>query len=89
MQRRTSRAEDFIAKFFDQYNSRSTASRMFSTQLGYMLGNKLYYGVKRGKFSIKRIQELFREPFEEPMKAFGSYLDISERVKKVKHVARM
>ena len=89
LQRRSSAADEFIIKFFDHYNSRSAVSRMFSTQLGYMLGNKLYYAVKRGKFSIKRIQRLFRDPFDEPMKAFEAYLDISERVKKVKHVARM
>lgn len=89
LQRRSGAAEEFILKFFDQYNSRSTVSRMFSTQLGYMLGNKLYYAVKRGKFSIKRIQALFREPFDEPMKAFECYLRITDRVRKVKHVARM
>ena len=85
LQRRTSAAEEFILKFFDHYNSRSAVSRMFSTQLGYMLGNKLYYAVKRGKFSIKRIREMFTDPFEAPMKAFGSYLDVCERVKNVKH----
>jgi len=89
LQRRTAAAEEFILKFFDHYNSRSAVSRMFSTQLGYMLGNKLYYAVKRGEFSIKRIQELFTDSFAEPMRAFGSYLDVCERVKKVKHVARM
>ena len=89
LQRRNAAAAEFIRKFFDYYNSRSAVSRMFSTQLGYMLGNKLYYAVKRGKFSIKRIQDLFCDRFDEPMKAFESYLDICDRVKKVKHVARM
>ena len=89
LHRRTVEADKFMIKFFDHYNSRSAVSRMFSTQLGYMLGNKLYYAVKRGKFSIKRIQGLFHEPFDETLKAFTSYLDICERVKKVKHVARM
>lgn len=89
LQRRRAVQEEFILKFFEPYNSRSAVSRMFSTQLGYMLGNKLYYAVKRGKFAVKRIQALFQEPFDEPMKAFETYLDISERVKKVKHVARM
>ena len=89
LQRRSRAAEEFIGKFFDTYNSRASLSRMFSTQLGYMLGNKLYYAVKRGKFSIKRIQELFCEPFDKPLKAFESYLDISEKMRKVKNVARM
>jgi hypothetical protein len=89
LQRRTAAAQKFILKFFDQYHSRSAVSRMFSTQLGYMLGNKLYYAVKRGKFSTKRIQGLFRDPLDKPLKAFETYLEISERLKKVKHVARM
>jgi len=54
-----------------------------------MLGNKLYYAVKSGRFSVGRIRELFRDPFNEPKKAFNCYLEISDRVKKVKHVSRL
>jgi hypothetical protein len=89
MQRKTTDAAEFIKKFHIQYKSRSAISRMFSTQLGYMLGNKLYYAVKGGKFTIERIREFFRDPFDKPMKAFNCYLEISERVKKVKHVSRL
>jgi hypothetical protein len=89
MQRKTTEAAQFIKKFHSQYKSRSAMSRVFSTQLGYVLGNKLYYAVKRGKFSMERIRELFTEPFDKPMKAFECYLEISERVKKVKHVSRL
>jgi hypothetical protein len=89
MQRKSSEAAEFIKKFHTQYKSRSAISRVFSTQLGYMLGNKLYYAVKRGKFSMERIREFFRDPFDKPMKAFECYLEISERVKKVKHVSRL
>jgi hypothetical protein len=89
MQRRTKEPAEFIKKFRAQYKSRSAISRMFSTQLGYMSGNKLYYAVKRGKFSMQRIREMFMDPFDEPMKAFDCYLEVSERVKKVKHVSRL
>lgn len=89
LQRKTSDAAEFIDKFFLQYNSRSAASRMFSTQMGYMLGNKLYYAVKRGKFSIKRVQEYFCDPFDKPQQAFNCCLETSERLKKVKHVSRL
>jgi hypothetical protein len=89
MQRKTNEAGEFIKKFRAQYKSRSAISRMFSTQLGYMLGNKLYYAVKRGKFSMQRIREIFKDPFDKPMKAFACYLEVSERVKKVKHVSRL
>ena len=89
MQRKTNEAAEFIKKFRSQYKSRSAISRMFSTQLGYMLGNKLYYAVKRGKFSMQRIREIFQDPFDKPMKAFECYLEVCERVKKVKHVSRL
>ena len=89
MQRKTTEADEFVKKFHIQYKSRSAISRIFSTQLGYMLGEKLYYAVKRGEFSMERIREFFRDPFEQPMKAFNCYLEISDRVKKVKHVSRL
>ncbi len=89
MQRKTNEPAEFIKKFRAQYKSRSAISRMFSTQLGYMLGNKLYYAVKRGKFSMQRIREIFQDPFDKPIKAFDCYLEVSDRVKKVKHVSRL
>jgi hypothetical protein len=89
LQRKTTDPKEYVKKFHTQYKSRSAITRIFSTQLGYMLGNRLYYAVKREKFSIGRIRELFCDPFDEPMKAFECTLEISERVKKVKHVRRM
>jgi hypothetical protein len=84
LQRQTRAPEAFIKKFHAQYKSRSAASRMFSTQLGYMLGNKLYYAVKRGAFPMEKLRELFYDPFEKPMKGFTTYLEITDRIKKVK-----
>jgi len=89
LQRQTSDVTEFIKKFFLQYNSQSAVTRMFSTQLGYILGNKLYYALKKGRFSLKKAQDYFRDPFDEPTKAFDCYLEISNRVKKVKHVSRL
>jgi heme-binding uptake protein ChaN (Tiki superfamily) len=89
LQRQTSDAKEFINKFFLQYNSQSADTRMFSTQLGYILGNKLYYALKKGKFSLKRVRGYFRDPFDEPTEAFNCYLEITNRVKKVKHVSRL
>ena len=89
LQRKTADATEFINKFFLQYHSRTAVSRMFSTQLGYMLGNKLYYAVKKGKFSLSKIREYFSDPFDKPHQAFDCYLDTSIRVRKVKHVSRL
>lgn len=89
LQRKTTDPKEFIKKFHEQYKSRSAKTRIFSTQLGYMLGNRLYYAVKRRKFSVNRVREIFCDPFDEPIKAFECTLEISEQVKKVKHVSQM
>jgi uncharacterized iron-regulated protein len=82
LQKKDTQSDAFIEKFQELYNSTSRSIRMFSTQLGYMLGNKLYYRVKRGRFSLKRIRAIFHNAFDEPMSAFDCYIEISERVKK-------
>ena len=89
LQRKSTEPIDYLGKFPTQYHKRSSTSRMFSTQLGYILGNKLYYAVKRGNFPLKKIQQYFCDPFDKPLKAFNCYLDTSKRLKKVKHVSRM
>ncbi|MGD2272112.1 MAG: ChaN family lipoprotein [Desulfobacterales bacterium] len=89
LQRKTADATEFVIKFFELYHSQSAVSRMFSTQLGYMLGNKLYYAVKRGKFSIKKVQQYFYDPFDKPRKAFDCYLETHNRVKKVKSAGQL
>jgi uncharacterized iron-regulated protein len=88
LQRRTEIAEDFYQKFESQYRNRSMLPLMFSTQLGYMLGNKLYYAVKKGRFPLSKIRSYFRDPFEETGKAFSCYLEISHRLKEIKHVSQ-
>jgi uncharacterized iron-regulated protein len=89
LQRKAADAAEFVIKFFELYHSQSAVSRMFSTQLGYMLGNKLYYAVKRGKFSIKKVQQFFYDRFDKPQKAFDCYLETHHRLKKVKSASHL
>jgi len=89
LQRKGAGAAEFENKFFLQYNSRSAVSRMFSTQLGYILGNKLYYAVKRDKFPVEKVRAYFCDPFDRPHAAFNCYLDTSKRLGKLKTVRRM
>jgi hypothetical protein len=84
LQRKTDTPSEFIKKFYPLYKSRSSLSRVFSTQLGYMLGNRLFYAVKKGKFPLEKVREYFQEPFEEAGKAFGCYLELRRRVRKLK-----
>ncbi len=88
LQRKTKDASEFVKKFHEQFTSRSAIPRIFSTQLGYMLGNKLYYAVKKGKFPLGKIQGYFKDPFDKTGKAFEAYMEISHRVKKMKPVSQ-
>ncbi len=74
----------FKAQFADIYKRKSGLNRSFSTQLGYMLGDKLFYAVKKRRFPLKEVLDLFEEPFTEPLKSFKTFLDISSRVSKKK-----
>ncbi len=88
LQRQTVNPEEFYRKFEFQYRNRSILPLVFSTQLGYMLGNKLYYAVKKGWFPLTKIRSYFRDPFEEAGKAFSCYLEISHRLKEMKHITQ-
>ena len=88
LERKTADINEFVKKFHVLYQSRSIVSRMLSTQLGYMLGNKLYYAVKGEKFSLERIRDLLGDPLDNTEAAFRYYQEISKRTKKVKHVSR-
>jgi hypothetical protein len=80
--------EKFRTKFADIYKKGSMINRSLSTQLGYMLGDKLFYAVKKRRFSLKEVLDLFEEPFIEEYKSFKTYLDISKRVAKKKRKKR-
>lgn len=69
----------FLDKFKDIYSKRKSISVELATQLGYMLGNKLFYAVKKRKFSLKEVLELFTDRFEEPEEAFGKYMALSTK----------
>ncbi len=88
LQRRDGSLQEFQEKFGPVFRQRSLLPIIFSTQLGYMLGNKLYYAVKGGQFPLSRIRSYFQDPFEEPGSSFACYVDISRRLKEVKHISQ-
>lgn len=69
----------FMEKFKDIYTDKNGVPAELATQLGYMLGNRLFYAVKKRKFSLKEVLGLFAEKFEEPGKAFRKYLELAAR----------
>ncbi|MBN1128887.1 MAG: ChaN family lipoprotein [Chitinispirillaceae bacterium] len=64
-------------KFREVYLDRRGMAVEFATQLGYMLGDRLFYAVKKRIFPQKAIIELFSEDFSRPGKAFSRYLEVN------------
>ena len=76
--------DDFKSKFREIYRARTMTHRELATQLGYMLGNNLFNAVRKRRFPLKEVIELFKEPFTEPYKAFLTYLNVSSKVSRRK-----
>jgi hypothetical protein len=67
----------FRRKFGAVYADRKGMAAEFATQLGYMLGDRLYYAVKKRKFPLKEVIDLFANDFSGPGKAFNRYLELT------------
>lgn len=88
LQRRTTDPSEFERKFGAVYRNRSIKPTVFSTQLGYMLGNKLYYAVKKGYFPLSDIRKYYCDPFSAPCSAFECYHEIIRRVGDLKQISQ-
>ncbi len=71
---------EFRKAFNKLYSSRSMLPRTVSTQLGYMLGKRLYSAVKGKRISIKALQKIYMDRFEEPNAAFQTYMEILRKL---------
>ena len=52
--------------------------------LGYILGDKLYYGLTDGIIPKKLIRNLFKAPLDKEHEAFETYMELVEKVRDVK-----
>ena len=84
LEKRTGRETDFRRKFAEVFADRTALPQMFSTQLGYMLGNRLYYAVKKGLIPLKDIRALFYENFSHPGLAFAAYARFVQQLKRIR-----
>jgi hypothetical protein len=84
LQKRTNKREDFEKKFDLFFHHDNTLTPMFSTQLGYLLGNNLYYAAKQGKFSLIRIRELFGTPLVNKNEAFEIYFELCGKISNIR-----
>lgn len=84
MEKRSEREMDFRRKFEAVYDERTALPQIFSTQLGYMLGNRLYYAVKKGLVPLKDVRALFFERFTSPGQAFQAYVQFIRQLKLIR-----
>jgi hypothetical protein len=70
----------FFRKFDSVYADHKGMAVEFATQLGYMLGDRIYYAVKKRKFPLREVIDLFANGFSGPGKAFKRYLDLTAAV---------
>ncbi len=66
------------------YRARSNLPHVLATQLGYMLGNRMYYAVKKGYLPLAQVRQFFFNSWSEPGSAFRAYLDTSERLARLR-----
>jgi hypothetical protein len=72
----------YAGKFGTVYADRTGMAVEFATQIGYMLGDRMYYAVKKRRFPLKGIIDLFSEDLSGPGKAFDKYLTLIAAVSK-------
>ena len=84
LEKRSLREMDYRKKFAAIFADRTALPQMFSTQLGYMLGNRLYYAVKKGLIPLKDIRALFSESFSHPGLAFALYARFVQQLKRIR-----
>jgi hypothetical protein len=85
LERRGAGLQAFLNRFDrDVYRTRTSLAHTLATQLGYMLGNKLYYAVKKGYIPLSHIRQLFYQSWRDPGVAFQDYKDLSERLARLR-----
>lgn len=84
LEKRSEREMDFRRKFEPLYDERSAIPQIFSTQLGYMLGSRLFYAVKKGMMPLKDVRALFFERLTGPGQAFAAYTRFIGQLKMIR-----
>ncbi len=65
--------QKFRAKFDQVWHGKDSSMQSFATQLGYILGNKIYEASKRNRIPITEVAELFLQSFAKPEEALNEY----------------
>lgn len=76
-------------RYTDVFRARMDLFLAVTHALGYMLGDKLYYGLMRRKISRQRIRKLFEDPWLEEGCPFEVYMELLDKLKGVQIPKRM
>ncbi len=71
------------------FRSRMDLFLSITHALGYMLGDRLYYGMVKGRIARRRIRQLYLDPWLEEGEPVAVYLDLVRRLKGVRIPKRM
>lgn len=83
LERREAASEAFRRKFAAMYSEPGSMPHSAATQLGYMLGSKLFYAVKKGFLPLNLIRGLFSHSLEKSGEAFAAYMELSRRLQRL------
>jgi Haem-binding uptake, Tiki superfamily, ChaN len=73
LEQHTQERERFRKKFSDLWPDQAGLAGAFATQLGYILGSKMFYASKRSLLNLGPIRALYFRTFDQPGEAFAAY----------------
>lgn len=76
-------------KYGEVFHTRMDLFNAVTHAMGYMLGDRMYYGLMNRRITRTTVRELFIDPWIEEGRPFGVYMDLVKRLRGVKIPKRM
>jgi uncharacterized iron-regulated protein len=76
-------------KYEEIFHARMDLFNSVTHAMGYMLGDRMYYGLMARKITRKTVRQLFLDPWEEEGRPYEVYMDLIKRLRGVKIPKRM
>jgi len=84
LEKQQAAAGDFQHKLAELYTKRKSVYEILATQLGYMLGSRMYDAARANQFSLDKIRQLFYSCLDAPGEAFAAYMEIATELRKLR-----
>ncbi len=81
LEKKRANREEFHEKFGSVYSRKSAMPALLATQLGYILGYRLFDAVRKGKVPMKVVRDLYHRSFPGSAEAFQAYRDLANVVR--------